>query len=100
MARLPWDPSPYTQDGIVLDPPPDVPAAQKICDVVGRVSHLTTSAFTILPSVYFRTIPRPLRVPLSLIPPEHMQVSGICENDLDMSLYVFFGPQIFTGRRD
>ena len=50
----------------------------------------------ILPSTHFQTIPRPLRVPLSLIPPEHMQVSSIAENDLDMTLCVFFRLWDFT----
>ena len=50
----------------------------------------TVSSFTVLPSVHFRIIPRPLRVPLLLIPPERVQISSTARSDLDMILYVPF----------
>ena len=53
----------------------------------------TASSFTILPSVHFQTVPHPLPLPLSDIPPERLQVSWVSGNDLDMTLYVvFFSP--------
>lgn len=49
----------------------------------------TESSFTTLPSIHFRAIPRPLGIPLSLIPPERVQVSRFPGSDQDMSLCVF-----------
>ena len=46
----------------------------------------TVSSFTVLPSIHFRTIPRPSRVPLSLVPPEHVRISSTARSDLDMIL--------------
>ena len=46
-------------------------------------------SFTILPSINFRAIPRPLRMPFSLVPPELVQVSCVAGSDLDMTLCVF-----------
>ena len=59
--------------GATESPPPSI------------VPYLTT-----LPSIQFQTIPRPLPLPLSLIPPERLQVSWVAGNDLDMTLYVIF----------
>jgi len=50
--------------------------------------RLTITSLPVLPSDRFRTIPRPLRVPLLLIPPEHVQVSSTAKSDLDMILYI------------
>ena len=47
-----------------------------------------TVSFTVLPSIHFRAIHRPLHVPLSLIPPERVQISPIAGGDLDMTLCV------------
>jgi len=44
------------------------------------------SSFTVLPSIHFRTIPRALRVPLLLVPPEHVRISSTARSDLDMIL--------------
>lgn len=49
----------------------------------------TATSFAILPSISFQTVPRPLRIPLSLVPPERVQVSWVSGSDLDMTLYVF-----------
>ena len=48
----------------------------------------TVSPFT---SIHFRTMPWPLQIPLSLIPPEYVEISPVARNDLDMTLYVLFG---------
>ena len=64
----------------------DSSAAGKVLDIVGCPWH---PAFAIIPSTLFQTIPRPLQMPLSLIHPEHMQVSWVSASDLDMALYVF-----------
>ena len=82
----PLVPSSRVRSEIVPDPSSDL-------SVVGR-THDTTecvlSSFTILPSIHLQTIPRPLPVPLSLIPPERVQVSSNSGSDLDMTLYVLF----------
>ncbi|KAF9783449.1 hypothetical protein BJ322DRAFT_153080 [Thelephora terrestris] len=57
-------------------------------EVPGSTEHPprpTASSFTVLPSIHFQTIPRPLRIPLSAIHPEHSQVSCVARNDLDMA---------------
>ena len=82
----PLAPSSRVCSEILPGPSPDL-------SVVGR-THDTTefilSSFTILPSIHLQTIPRPLPVPLSLIPPERVQVSPNSGSDLDMTLYVLF----------
>ena len=55
---------------------------------------------TVLPSIQFRTIPRPLQVPLSLVPPERVQVSPIAGGDLDMTLCVLSVSGFLSGRGD
>jgi hypothetical protein len=67
----------------------DVSVVQKILDVAEWSPRSTGSSFTILPSIHFRAIPRPLQIPLSFIPPERVQVSWVSGNDRDMTLYVF-----------
>ena len=79
---------PRVHSEVVLHPPSDVLAAWNTRATAECVPRPTVSSFTILPSIHFRTIPRPLRVPLSLIPPERVQVSSVAEGDLDMTLYV------------
>ena len=81
-ARLPWNPS-------------DVAVVGNAHATTGYVPHPAVSSFTVLPSIHFRTIPRSLRIPLSLIPPERVQISSIAGGDLDMTLYVHFWPLNF-----
>jgi hypothetical protein len=69
--------------------PPGGSAAQKALDVAKWSPRSIEPSFKILPSIHFRAIPRPLRMPLSLIPPERVQVSRATGSDLDMALYVF-----------
>jgi hypothetical protein len=64
-----------------------VPTKQKAHDPAKRVPQNATS-FTILQSIHFQTIPRPLRIPLSLIPPEHLRVSDVPGGELDLTLCV------------
>ena len=90
MARLLSDPPHCMRDEVVLDPSSDAQVVQEIHGTMERVPHLTASFFKILPSIHFRTIPRPLRAPLSLIPPEHAYISCISGGDLAMTLCVFF----------
>jgi hypothetical protein len=78
----------------------DVSVVQKILDVTGWSPRSTGSSFTILPSVHFRDIPRPLHIPSSFIPPERIQVSWVSESDRDMTLYVFsLQPRKFSSDR-
>ena len=58
--------------------------------VVNYLLRPTPSSPTVLPSIHFQTIPHPLRIPLSVISPDHLRVSHTAGTDLDMSLYVFF----------
>jgi len=51
--------------------------------------HVTTSTFSILPSLQFFPIPRPLRTTLSLFGSEHFQVSDTTPSELDLALCVF-----------
>ena len=76
--------------GIGLAPSSDALVARKVYDTTECDPPHTVSSFTVLPSVLFRTIPRPLPVPLSLVPPEHIQISPVAGGDLDMTLYVVF----------
>ena len=39
---------------------------------------------------HFRTIPRRLRIMLSLVPPERLQVSYVSGSNIDITQYVFF----------
>ena len=88
-ARFPWELSPRIYNQIGPRPSSDVSVVQSTCGTVERVPRLPGSSFTILPSIHFQTIPRPLRIPLSFVPPEHMQVSSVTESELDMTLCVF-----------
>lgn len=77
-------PSPPVLEKSTLVPSTDVSVL-----VVGgtkRSSHPISSAFTVLPSINLQTIHRPLHIPLSLVSPEHTQVSFAAGSDLDMSL--------------
>jgi hypothetical protein len=69
--------------------PPGGSVVQTALDVTEWSPRSTGTSFKILPSIHFRAIPRPLRMPLSLIPPERVQVSRATGSDLDMALYVF-----------
>ena len=88
-ARPPWELSPRIYNQIGPRPSSDVSVVQSTCGITERVPRLTGSSFTILPSIHFHTIPRPLRIPLSLVPPEYTQVSSVTESELDMTLCVF-----------
>ena len=90
-ARRPWELSPCLHDEIVASPSSDVSVVQNTYGTMECIPRLNESSFTVLPSIHFQTIPRPLRVPLSFVPPEYVQVSFIAENDLAMSLCVLFG---------
>jgi hypothetical protein len=85
-------PSPFdlfARSSAPLVPWSDGSVAQKTLGVTEWSPRSTGSSFTILPSINFLTIPRPLHTSLSLIPPERVQVSWVAGNDLDMALYVF-----------
>ena len=100
-AQLPWGPPPRAHGEIGPGPPSDVSVLRNIHDTTERVPHHTASSFTVLPYIHSRTIPRPLPVPLSLIPPERVQISPVAGADLDMTLCVFiFRFWIFTGCGD
>ena len=71
--------------------------ARDAYDITKRVPRTNVSPFTVLPSIHFRTIPRPLQIPLSLIPPERVQISPIAGSDLDMTLCVLFRFLYFAG---
>ena len=86
--ELPQELSPRIHDGVVVGPSSNVSVVQEIHGAMECVPPLTGFSFTILPSIHFRTIPRPLRVPLPFPPPEYIQVSSIVRNDLDMTLCV------------
>ena len=88
-------PIPTTQ--LPREPSSDVLVVRNMHNTMGCVPHSAVPPFTVLPSIHFRTILRPLQVPLSHIPPECMQISSIAGGDLDMTLYVFFGLCIFDG---
>jgi len=49
----------------------------------------TISTFSPLSSLRFASIPRPLHTQLSLLSPEHLQISDTTSPDLDLSLCVF-----------
>ena len=51
------------------------------------------SIFSVLPSLRFHSIPRPLRTSLSLLGPEHFQVSDKTSSELDLALYAFPSPE-------
>ena len=89
-ARLPWELSPRIHNELVQRPSSDTPATHKVNGTTKCIPYPAVSSFTVLPSIHFQAIPRPLRVPLSFIPPEHVQVSEVAGDDLGMSLYVFF----------
>jgi len=89
--------APHVHDEVVSDPPPDALVLRNVHDTAECIPRPTN---TVLPSVHFRRIiPWPLQVPLSLVPPERVQVSPIAGGDLDMTLYVLFGSQVFTMSR-
>ena len=89
-AQIPWESPSRTYNQMGLGPLSGVSAVQDTHGTTERVPPLTGSSFTILPSIHFRTIPWPLRIPLSFIPPEHAQVSSVARSDLDMTLCVCF----------
>ena len=49
----------------------------------------TISIFSLLPYLRFHSIPRPLRMSLSLLNPEHLQISDTTSSELDLALCVF-----------
>ena len=58
------------------------------------------STFSFLPSLRFSSIPRQIHTPLSVLDPEHFQVSDTTPSELDLSLCVFpfFGCSAWTSR--
>ena len=64
----------------------DTSATEKPLTVVACPLRPVASSFEILPSIHLQTIPQPLRIPFSFIPPERVQVSGNGGSDLDMTL--------------
>ena len=88
-AELPQELSPRIHDQVVVGSSSNVSVVQEIHGTMEWAPPPAGFSFTILPSVHFRTIPRPLRVPLPFPPPEYIQVSSIARNDLDMTLCVF-----------
>ncbi|KAF9642933.1 hypothetical protein BDM02DRAFT_3264295 [Thelephora ganbajun] len=84
-VQLPWEPSPRVQGEEVLGLSSDVELVRKTHGTAKCLPRPIISSFTILPSIHFQTISHPLRMPLSLIPPEHVQVSGVAGSDLDMT---------------
>jgi len=86
----PLAPSSRVHGEIALGPSSDVSNVQDIHPTTESAPHPTVSSFTVLPSIHFRRIPWPLPVPLSLIPPERVQISSNAGGDLDMTLYVLF----------
>ena len=88
-AQLPWERSPRTYNQIGLVHSSDASVVQNIRSTTEHVLRLTGSSFAILPSIRFQTIPRPLRIPSSFVPPEYMQTSSVTESELDMTLCVF-----------
>ncbi|KAF9779636.1 hypothetical protein BJ322DRAFT_369328 [Thelephora terrestris] len=77
--------SPHALDEAALVLSSSASAVEKARGVTECPPPLITSSLTILPSIHFQSIPRPLPLPLSVIPPERKQVSWVSENDLDMS---------------
>jgi hypothetical protein len=77
--------SPHVLDEAALVLSPSTSAVEKAHGVTECPPPLITSSLTILPSIHFQRIPRPLPLPLSVIPPERKQVSWVSENDLDMT---------------
>jgi len=81
-VRLPRELSSPPHNEIV---PPPSSETSVVYDAEECASRPVRSPFTILPSIHFSKIPRPLRMPLSLIPPERVQVSCVSWSDLDMT---------------
>lgn len=78
-------PSRLKLENAVLVPSSGASAADKALGVTECLTHLDAPSFAIIPSIHFRVIPRPLRIPLSLIPPEHVRVSCVAGSDMDMT---------------
>lgn len=86
-AKIPWEP-PSRIDGAgeVPSSPSDVSVVWGIRGTSELVTRPTVlPSFTVLPSIHFQTIPRPLPVPLSLVPPERVQVSCAVGSELGMT---------------
>ena len=85
-----WDFSPRMHDTALPGFPSDILVVQGARGTAKCIQRPVVSSFTVLPSIHFQTIPRSLRSPFSLIPPERVQVSGVAGSDLGMTLYVSF----------
>ena len=81
--------SPLVRENVVPVPPSDASVTMKAPGVTECTLPPTAFPLTVHPSIHFQTIPRPLRIPLSLIPPERLQVSWVAGSEMDMKLYVF-----------
>jgi len=88
MAQLRWRPF------------PDASVIGNVHNTAGYVPYPAVSSFAGLPSIHFWTVPRSPRVPLSLTPPERVQISSIAGGYLEMTLYVRFGFRIPDGSRE
>ena len=95
LYERPQVPSSHVHNAVVQGPLSDDLVVQHTHDTTKCIPHRTGSSFTVLPSIHFRTIPRPLQIPLSLIPPERVQISPIAGGDLDMTLCVLFLVLVF-----
>ena len=84
--QLEWKPSPRGPDKVVPAPSSGASVAKKAPGAAEHPPRSTLSSFTIIPSIHFQTIPRPLHLPLSAISPEHVQVSCVSGDDLGMTL--------------
>jgi len=85
VVRPPWELSPRIYDQILLGSSSDASVVQWVRGTTNYVPRPTVPSFTIFPSIHFQTIHRPLRIPLSLIPPERLQVSDVSGSDLHMT---------------
>ena len=95
-----WELSPCIYDQLAPCVSSGVAIKQKVHDTT-KCDPRNVTSFTLLPSIHFQTIPRPLRIPLSLIPPERLQVSGDDGSDLGLSLCVLsLGEQIYAGSHE
>ena len=88
--QLEWKPAPRVLYKVVPDPSSNASVVENAPGSTGHPPCPAVSSFTVLPSVHFQTIPRPLQIPLSVICPEYMQVSSVAGDDQGMILYVLF----------
>ncbi|KAF9779637.1 hypothetical protein BJ322DRAFT_369970 [Thelephora terrestris] len=83
--RLKWIPSPHVLERTAPVLSSDTSVIEEACETTECPPPPTMPSLTILPSIRFQAIPRPLPLPSSIIPAERLQVSWGPGNDLDMS---------------